>query len=312
MEWSLVVPTLRGFEGPLHATLAAMSAAAGNVGGELIVVHDAAEPGPDVSGLGIRVRETVTGGGRGYGAACNAGLRVCRGRKVAFLNDDVMVEGDLLQRLETGWDLDSEAGAVVPDVWNEHLGRSESGCRLTSRCGLLDAVQEPLEGCQQLDYPCGAAVAADAEILRSLGGWEEMYAPGYWEDVDLGLTVRRGGRRIVAVRGARVRHLHGQTMGTIAASRRRVWYERNRVLCSAKHLDRGHLPVFLGFLAARLVLALLKDPARVWGTLRAIPRLGVARRKGRILSRAVRTAMPGPVPNTVPSPPSREPGRGQR
>ncbi len=287
VPWTVVVPTVQGWPGVLGTTWNSLVSATAEGGGELVVVFDGREPRSRCPGAGgVPLRIVATGGGAGYGGACNAGLGCARGRRVLFLNDDVAVPEDLLPALEAAWEGAPRVGAVVPDVWSEKLGRSESGCRLTARMGLLDAAQLPLEEVNRPDYPCGAAVAMEADLIRRLEGWETLYAPGYWEDVDLGLTLSRRGLTVIPVPAVRVRHLHGRSMDALGSTARRVLYERNRVLCSLKHLEGG-LVVFAGWVVLRALAAVARDRAVAQGTLRALRLVGAALGRRRALRAGV-------------------------
>ncbi len=271
LTWSLVVPTIRGWDGPLRNTWLSVCEAAAHANAEILVVFDAPgqyRPPPLPTALSARV--ITTGGGAGYAGACNAGLLAAHGQLTFFLNDDVILPPDVLHELEKAWHGSDRPGAVVPDVWSEILGRSESGCRLSRRHGLLDSFQDPLDGREQVDYPCGAAVAMETHLIRSIGGWETVYAPGYWEDVDLGLRLGAMGLSVRTVAHIQVRHLHGQSMSRRGSRANHILYERNRVLCSLKNLSEASLPRFLGWVAIRGIAGLLRDRAVFLGSLAAL------------------------------------------
>ncbi len=183
-----------------------------------------------------------------------------------FVNDDVFVEASLLRGLEEHWPSDDRVGAVVPDVWSERLRRSEAGCFVQSRFGILDTRQEALAGRTHIDYPCGAAVAIERRTLDRAGGWEELYAPGYWEDVDLGLTLQHLHLPVLAVPELQVRHVHGASFDALGHRRIRTLYERNRAMVSLKYAAPGRLPSTMLFLVLRGVHDRLRDPATAKGT----------------------------------------------
>ncbi len=180
-RWSIIVPTVAGWSGSLGRAYPGLRAAAALARGEIVVVFDTPVPEPP-PGTACEVTVVATGGNRGYAGACNEGARHAHGSMLLFVNDDVFVEASLLRGLEEHWPSDDRVGAVVPDVWSERLRRSEAGCFVQSRFGILDTRQEDLAGRTHIDYPCGAAVAIERRTLDRAGGWEELYAPGYWED----------------------------------------------------------------------------------------------------------------------------------
>jgi glycosyltransferase involved in cell wall biosynthesis len=91
------------------------------------------------------------------------------------------------------------------------------------------------------DYVSGAALMIPRALFESLGGFDEEFAPGYYEDTDLCFRVReRAGRRVVVQPLARVVHLEGGTAGRDTAvagmkahqlaNRRRFFRRWRRVL----------------------------------------------------------------------------------
>lgn len=281
VRWSVIVPTVAGWRGLLGQTFPGLQEAAARVEGEVVVVLDTPtlESSPRAPFDAVVVS---TGGGRGYAGACNEGLRHARGSTLLFVNDDVFVEPDLLLRLEELWLSEPGAGAVIPDVWSQRLRRSEAGCFVSSRLGILDTRQEPLAGRTRVDYPCGASVAMQKSVLERIGGWEELYAPGYWEDVDLGLTLRKTGLDVVAAPGLKVRHVHGTSFDALGHDRLRTLFERNRALCSLKHAAPRLLPVTALALFIRGLKGLATDAATArgtWGAFRAIGEVFGARRR---------------------------------
>jgi len=75
------------------------------------------------------------------------------------------------------------------------------------------------------------------EEFLALGGFDPLFSPFYWEDVDLSYRARKRGRRIGFVPGARADHDHGKTIGA-KFSRERISrvYERNRLIFTWKNL----------------------------------------------------------------------------
>lgn len=274
--WSIVIPTVRAWDGPLLQTAPAFEELATYSGAQLLLVTDLPANHRQTTFTSRPWTVVHTGGGAGYAGSCNRGLAQARGKRTLFVNDDVEVPPNLLEALAAAWQQSSQPGAVVPDVFNVPLGRSESGCRLESRWGLLESSQNALDEESVPDYPCGAAVAAETELLRRLGGWEEMYAPGYWEDADLGLTLRAAGLRIAPVREVQVRHLHGQTMGKLPPVATEALFERNRILCSVKHASTAVLPALTTYVLSRTLWHLLHRRPVAQGSLAAFRCIGTA------------------------------------
>ena len=83
----------------------------------------------------------------------------------------------------------------------------------------------------------GACLLRRAEFLER-GGFDPLYEPFYWEDVDLGLAAWRGGRRVLLVRDSTFEHHHRGTIGKVVPRPLvRAAQERNRLLCQWKYLS---------------------------------------------------------------------------
>src|SRR4030095_3826855 len=91
-------------------------------------------------------------------------------------------------------------------------------------------------------FACGGAAAYDRSLWVALGGLDPLYAPFYWEDVDLSWRARKRGWRIVHVPASVVHHEHSATIGSRFDARRvRIVYERNRLLFQWKNLTSMRL-----------------------------------------------------------------------
>jgi GT2 family glycosyltransferase len=113
----------------------------------------------------------------------------------------------------------------------------------------------------------------------ALGGFDPLFAPFFYEDVDLGFRAWRRGWRCVVVPSSQVVHEGGGTIGRAFADRRvRIVRKRNRVLLHCKNLTgRGGPARYLARQLLRAaVQALRLDPTELLGTLAALPRLPAA------------------------------------
>jgi GT2 family glycosyltransferase len=64
------------------------------------------------------------------------------------------------------------------------------------------------------DYVSGAALMIRRDLLRELKGFDELYAPAYYEDTDLCFRARAAGYRVVVQPKSTIIHLEGQSNGT--------------------------------------------------------------------------------------------------
>ena len=67
---------------------------------------------------------------------------------------------------------------------------------------------------REVDYGSAAALLVRSEVWQAVGGFDERYAPGYYEDADLCFAARDLGWRVMYEPKAVVVHVEGGTMGT--------------------------------------------------------------------------------------------------
>ena len=160
----------------------------------------------------------------GYGPATNVGLRAARGNFVALLNSDVFPIAAgwgtaLILRLQA----DPKLGAVGPQLLFEdgtvqHQGMAMEplpefgGLRfpLHMRKGLRPGDDT---GLHQVEAITGAAMLLRRRDLLALGGLDEAYAIGDFEDADLCRRLAAKGLTCAVDLGVRMYHLERQTQG---------------------------------------------------------------------------------------------------
>jgi GT2 family glycosyltransferase len=109
-------------------------------------------------------------------------------------------------------------------------------------------------------YAVGGTLLFDRARFLELGGFDELFAPFYFEDNDLCWRAARRGWATLAVPAAVVEHHHRGTIGGLMSEdRRRVAVERGELLFNWKHLDAEDLPEHLAQLYRRALDAYLTD-----------------------------------------------------
>jgi N-acetylglucosaminyl-diphospho-decaprenol L-rhamnosyltransferase len=133
----------------------------------------------------------------------------------------------------------------------------------------------------------GGCAAFRRDRFVALGGFDPLYRPGYYEDVDLSYRAWMRGWRTVFEPASIIYHREAATMRDLTReSQFRALLARNHVLFTAKNVGGwGFLAGFLALAPWRVLRAALgADPATARGLLAATPRLPAAlraRRRGR-------------------------------
>ncbi len=155
----------------------------------------------------------------GYGDGCRAGAEVARGRHLVFLNDDALVDPTWLAALVSVAEGDSAVGGVG-SLLLESDGATvqEVGARMAPdahprpwgrELPLTEARRRGLIAAREVDFASGAALLIRRESFERVGGFDPVYRPAYYEDVDLCFRVRQAGWSIRVEPTARVVHAGG-------------------------------------------------------------------------------------------------------
>lgn len=196
MPFDVVIPTIG--RPSLYELLQSLAAARGGLPRHIFVVddrRDAREP-LDLSSVDERVRSRVTvlqGRAAGPASARNIGWRASQSEWIAFLDDDVRVEADWLERA---------AGDIA------ELDASDAGSQGLVHVPLPED-RAPTDWERNVSgLQTSAWITADMiyrrPVLEEIGGFDERFRRAYREDSDLALRVlaagwniRSGSRRIV-------------------------------------------------------------------------------------------------------------------
>lgn len=112
-----------------------------------------------------------------------------------------------------------EAGGIVWEdgsAWN--YGRLE------------DPTRPEFEYVRDVDYVSGACILVPRSVWDELGGFDEIFAPAYYEDTDLAFRLRASGRRVLYQPASVVVHHEGISHGTDLAQGFKAYQVRNRDL----------------------------------------------------------------------------------
>ncbi|MFN3964719.1 MAG: glycosyltransferase [Silanimonas lenta] len=231
---SIVIPV----HGKLDFTLACLrSLIAAGLGdeAEVIVVDDAS---PDASGEvlpripGLRYhrnRENL-----GFVGSCNAGAALARGDYLVFLNNDTTVRPGWLTALLATFEQHPDTGLagallVYPDGRLQESGGIVFSDGSGWNYGRFEDPRHPAYTfVREADYCSGAAIALPRALFERLGGFDERYAPAYYEDTDLAMKVREAGLKVRVQPAAVVVHHEGVTAGTDTANGVKAYQVRNQ------------------------------------------------------------------------------------
>ena len=192
---------------------------------EIIVVDDAStDETSELIGRIAGLRYERNAEQLGFLRSCNRGANLARGEFVVLLNNDTVVLPGWLDELKNTFDDFEDCGLagsklLYPDgrlqeaggiVWNDGSGLNVGR--------LQDPARPEFCYARDVDYCSGASIMLPRKFWLELGGFDELFAPAYYEDTDLAFRVRRAGRRVMYQPLSKVIHFEGVSSGTDTAA----------------------------------------------------------------------------------------------
>lgn len=150
---------------------------------------------------------------------CNNAAKTARGKYLLFLNNDTQVQAGWLSALVDVAENKEDCGIVgskliYPDgslqeaggiIWNNGFGWNY---------GRGDDPDAPdYSYLRETDYISGASIMISKELWEQIGGFDEVFAPAYFEDADLAFEVRRRGKKVYYQPTSVVVHFEGVSNG---------------------------------------------------------------------------------------------------
>jgi GT2 family glycosyltransferase/SAM-dependent methyltransferase/glycosyltransferase involved in cell wall biosynthesis len=219
-EVSIVIPVYSEAE-LTERCLRAILHSSQDVSYEVVVVDDDADA--DTKTLlgrvqGLRVVSNPKN--LGFLHSANRGAAAAHGRHIVFLNNDTEPQpgwlSALVNRAQSADDIGIVCSKLVyPDgslqeaggiVWQEGVAWNFGNGQ--------DPSKPEYNYVREVDYGSAAALLVRADVWHALGGFDERYAPGYYEDADLCFAARELGWRVMYEPKALVMHHEGGSMGT--------------------------------------------------------------------------------------------------
>ncbi len=170
----------------------------------------------------------------GFLMSCNKAAEFARGQYIILLNNDTMVLPGWLDSIMDTFRDNPGTGLVgskliYPDgrlqeagglMWNDGNGNN---------FGRDDDPEKPQYNyLRDADYCSGASICVPKSIWDEVNGFDDLFAPAYYEDTDLAFRIRKCGYSVLYQPFSRVIHLEGVTSGKSLTSGIKHYQEINR------------------------------------------------------------------------------------
>ncbi len=217
---SVVIPNWNGRDLLAKYIPSIIEALSGNPDNEIIVVDNGSEDGSTefLREQFPSVRVLALDRNLGFGGGSNTGFRAAKNDIVVLLNSDMRVERDFLAPLleaftnETVFSVACQIFFSDPNKLREETGLTQSWWENGSL-----RVRHRDDPAIQVPYPCayggGGSCAFDRRKFLELGGFDELLAPFYLEDTDVGYMAWKRGWKVLYQPRSVVYHEHRGTIG---------------------------------------------------------------------------------------------------
>ena len=161
---------------------------------------------------------------QGFVKSSNRGAQAARGRYVVMLNNDTEPGPGWIDELLFVFDNFPDVGLAGAKLVYPNGRLQEAGGIVFSNFDVWNygRFQNPRDPrfnyTRQVDYISGACIMTPRAVWEKLGGFDELFAPAYYEDNDLAFRVRALGLKTFYTPFAEVVHFEGLSNGTSVAS----------------------------------------------------------------------------------------------
>ncbi len=255
---TIVIPVYNQFDYTYHC-LESILKHSGDISYEVLLADDCStdltrEIGKAISGIRIvRNQENLR-----FLLNCNNAAAQARGRYILFLNNDTQVQADWLRPLVELMEGDPTVGLtgsklVYSDGHLQEAGGIFWNDASAWNYGHMQNPEDPeYNYVKEVDYISGASLMIRRSLWEEIGGFDQRYAPAYYEDPDLAFEVRRCGYRVVYQPLSVVVHFEGISNGTDVSAGQKAYqtvnqekfYEKWKDVLEKEHFPNGE-DVFL-------------------------------------------------------------------
>lgn len=160
-----------------------------------------------------------TDANKGFLLNCNNAAKKATGKYIVFLNNDTQVQRNWLSPLVEIMEKENNVGLVGSKLVFADGTLQEAGSIVWSDGNAYNFGRgknindSEFNYVKEVDYVSGAAIMIRKTLWNEIGGFDERYAPAYYEDTDIAFEVRKRGYKVVYQPLSVVVHFEGISNG---------------------------------------------------------------------------------------------------
>lgn len=223
---SIVIPVHNGLKHTRACIATLAETLSPDIGAEIIVVDDASTDQTqawlsEAAAADPRIKVVRNDENLGFLGSTSVGARQATGDLIIFLNNDTVLLPGWLEPLVQVFMTEPDAGVVgarllYPDGRLQEAGGLvfEDGSAAKFGYGDDDPEHVLYGNLRDADYVSGCLLVTPRALYEEIGGFDQRFEPGYYEDTDYCFMVRSRGKRVIYQPASTVVHVEGGTAGT--------------------------------------------------------------------------------------------------
>jgi GT2 family glycosyltransferase len=229
---------------------------------EVIVADDCStDETKDIGGVVTGLKIVRGEQNQGFLKNCNTAIPTAKGDFLVLLNNDTNVQENWLSELLLPLETSDTIGITGPTFLYPDGRLQEAGGIVFSDAsgwnyGRLDQPSKPeYSFARDVDYISGACLVFRKTLWDQIGGFDEVFAPAYYEDTDFCFETRKLGLTVRFVPTAKVVHFEGVSHGSSESSGIKKYQAINRDKFFDKWKDclsKDHYPDSTQLFSARI------------------------------------------------------------
>jgi GT2 family glycosyltransferase len=231
---SIIIPVFNNIQLTLEC-LVSIQKNTNQISYEIILVDDHSDQGDkDIIAVIRNIKLISHDEQMGFSLACNHGAKQASGEYFLFLNNDVQVTEGWLESLMNCFTSHDCVGAIGPKILSLDGRLQEAGASINPDgtailIGFNDNPALPrYNSIREVEYCSGVCLLVKAKTFDTICGFDEEYAPAYYEDVDFCFKIREKGLRILYNPNSTVFHHLSATTTNIDSDFKLQWVTCNR------------------------------------------------------------------------------------